>query len=162
MTALSEKFGLAELTYNGSLILTNGSEKGLIDVYNNFLGLNIGNSPMDTIKTALAAGNYLLLVGAVSIPVLAAVTQWINYKLMPQATTNDDKKKKQQPANDTAEAMQQSMKMMNTIMPIMSAWFCLTLPAGMGLYWVIGAVVRSIQQVAINKHIDNMDIHQQI
>ena len=52
--------------------------------------------------------------------------------------------------------------MMNTIMPIMSAWFCLTLPAGMGLYWVIGAVVRSIQQVAINKHIDNMDIDAEI
>ena len=162
MAALSEKFGLAELTYNGSLILTNGSEKGLIDVYNNFLGLNIGNSPMDTMKTAFAAGNYLLLVGAVAIPVLAAVTQWINYKLMPQAATNNDQRKKQQPANDTAEAMQQSMKMMNTIMPIMSAWFCLTLPAGMGLYWVIGAVVRSIQQVAINKHIDNMDIEAEI
>ena len=28
----------------------------------------------------------------------------------------------------------------------------------MGLYWVIGAVVRSIQQVIINKHIDKMDI----
>ena len=58
--------------------------------------------------------------------------------------------------------MQQSMKMMNTLMPIMSAWFCLTLPAGMGLYWVIGAVVRSIQQVAINKHIDKMDIDAEI
>ena len=130
MAALSEKFGLAELTYNGSLILSNSAEKGLLDVYNNFLGLNIGNSPMDTMKTAFAAGNYLLLAGAIAIPVLAAVTQ----------------------------AMQQSMKMMNTLMPIMSAWFCLTLPAGMGLYWVIGAVVRSIQQVAINKHIDRMDI----
>ena len=162
MTTLADKFGLSDLTYNGSLILTNGSQKGLIDVYNNFLGLNIGNSPMDTMKTAFAAGNYLLLVGAVAIPLLAAVTQWINYKLMPQVATNDDKKKKQQPANDTAEAMQQSMKMMNTIMPIMSAWFCLTLPAGMGLYWVIGAVVRSIQQVAINKHIDNMDIDAEI
>ncbi|MCI8900101.1 MAG: YidC/Oxa1 family membrane protein insertase [Lachnospiraceae bacterium] len=161
MTALSEKFGLADLTYNGSLILTNGSEKGLIDIYNNFLGLNIGNSPMDTMKTAFAAGNYLLLAGAIAIPVLAAVTQWINYKLMPQAATNDDNKKKQ-PSNDTAEAMQQSMKMMNTLMPIMSAWFCLTLPAGMGLYWVIGAVVRSIQQVAINKHIDKMDIDAEI
>lgn len=161
MTALSEKFGLADLTYNGSLILTNGSEKGLIDIYNNFLGLNIGNSPMDTMKTAFAAGNYLLLAGAIAIPVLAAVTQWINYKLMPQAAANDDNKKKQ-PSNDTAEAMQQSMKMMNTLMPIMSAWFCLTLPAGMGLYWVIGAVVRSIQQVAINKHIDKMDIDAEI
>ncbi|MDE7417149.1 MAG: YidC/Oxa1 family membrane protein insertase [Lachnospiraceae bacterium] len=161
MAALSEKFGLADLTYNGRLILTNGSERGLLDVYNNFLGLNIGNSPMDTMKTAFAAGNYLLLAGAVAIPVLAAVTQWLNYKLMPQAATNDDNKKKQ-PSNDTAEAMQQSMKMMNTVMPIMSAWFCLTLPAGMGLYWVIGAVVRSIQQVAINKHIDKMDIDAEI
>lgn len=161
MAVLSEKFGLADLTYNGRLILTNGTERGLLDIYNNFLGLNIGNSPMDTMKTAFAAGNYLLLAGAIAIPVLAAVTQWLNYKLMPQAATNEDKNKKQS-SNDTAEAMQQSMKMMNTLMPIMSAWFCLTLPAGMGLYWVIGAVVRSIQQVAINKHIDKMDIDAEI
>ncbi len=162
MTAISEKFGLAELTYNGSLILTNGAEKGLIDIYNNFLGLNIANSPMDTIKAAFAAGNYLLLAGAIAIPVLSAVTQWINYKLMPQAANDKDKSKKQAPVNDTAEAMQQSMKTMNVIMPLMSAWFCLTLPAGMGLYWVVGAVVRSIQQIAINKHIDKMDIEAEI
>ena len=162
MTAISEKFGLAELTYNGSLILTNGAEKGLIDIYNNFLGLNIANSPMDTIKAAFAAGNYLLLAGAIAIPVLSAVTQWINYKLMPQAANDKDKSKKQVPVNDTAEAMQQSMKTMNVIMPLMSAWFCLTLPAGMGLYWVVGAVVRSIQQIAINKHIDKMDIEAEI
>lgn len=161
MASISEQFGLSDLTYNGSLILSNGVERGLIDTYNNFLGLNIGNSPMDTIKSSFASNNYLLLIGAIAIPVLAAVTQWINYKLMPQAATEDDNKKKK-PANDTAEAMQQSMKTMNTIMPIMSAWFCLTLPAGMGLYWVIGAVVRSIQQIAINKHIDKMDIDAEI
>lgn len=159
---LSEKFGLADLTSNGKVILTTGSERGLIDIYNNFLGLNIANSPMNTIKEAFAENNYLLLAGAVAIPVLSAVTQWINYKLMPQASTQDDKNKKKPPENDMAESMQQSMKMMNTIMPIMSAWFCLTLPAGMGLYWVIGAVVRSIQQVAINKHIDKMDIDAEI
>ncbi|MCM1183902.1 MAG: YidC/Oxa1 family membrane protein insertase [Roseburia sp.] len=161
MAALSEKFGLADLTYNGSVILSNGAQRGLIDQYNNFLGLNIGNSPMDTIQTAFAAGNYLLLIGAVSIPVLSALTQWINYKLMPQAASND-KDKKKAPTSDTAEAMQQSMKTMNVVMPIMSAWLCLTLPAGMGLYWVIGAVVRSIQQIAINKHIDKMDIDSEI
>ncbi len=162
MTLLSEKFSLADLTYNGSVILSNGTQKGLIDTYNNFLGLNIGNSPMDTIKTAFAAGNYFLLIGAVLIPVLSAVTQWINYKLMPQTVEADDNNKKKQPKNDTAEAMQQSMKTVNTMMPIMSAWFCLTLPAGMGLYWVIGAVVRSIQQIVINKHIDKIDIEAEI
>lgn len=53
--------------------------------------------------------------------------------------------------------MAASMKTMNMVMPLMSAWFCFTLPAGMGLYWVAGSVVRSIQQVVINKHIDKMD-----
>lgn len=159
---ISEKFGLADLTINGKLILSNGTQEGLIDAYNNFLGLNIGNSPMDTMKAALDAGNYLLLIGAVAIPVLAALTQWINYKLMPQASTPEDNTKRKEPQNDTAAAMQQSMKTMNTIMPIMSAWFCLTLPAGMGLYWVIGAVVRSIQQIIINKHIDSIDIDAEI
>ena len=53
--------------------------------------------------------------------------------------------------------MASSMKTMNMIMPIMSAWFCFTLPSGMGLYWVAGSVVRSIQQVIINRHIDKMD-----
>lgn len=161
MVTLADKFGLADLTYNGQLILSTESSRGLIDTYNNFLGLNIANTPMDTIQSAFAAGNYLLLLGAVSIPVLSALTQWLNYKLMPQANRNNDNARKQ-PQNDTAEAMQQSMKTMNTIMPIMSAWFCLTLPAGMGLYWVIGAVVRSIQQVVINKHIDKMDIDAEI
>ena len=161
MAALSEKFGLSDLVYNGRIILSNETQRGLIDQYNNFLGLNIGNSPMDTIQSAFALGDYFLLIGAASIPILSAVTQWINYKLMPQAASND-KDKKKAPTNDTAEAMQQSMKTMNVIMPIMSAWLCLTLPAGMGLYWVIGAVVRSIQQVAINKHIDKMDIEGEI
>ena len=162
LAALADKFGLADLTYNGSIILSNGTQKGLIDTYNNFLGLNIGNSPMDTVTSSLASKNYLLLIGALSIPVLAAVTQWINYKLMPQAAPAEDNNKKKPPTNDTMEAMQQSMKTMNVVMPIMSAFFCLTLPAGMGLYWVIGAVVRSIQQVVINKHIDKMDIEAEI
>jgi len=39
----------------------------------------------------------------------------------------------------------------------MSAWFCFTLPCGMGLYWIAGSVVRSIQQVVINKYFDKMD-----
>jgi len=47
-------------------------------------------------------------------------------------------------------------------MPLMSAFFCFTLPAGMGLYWIAGSVVRSVQQVLINRHIDKMDIDEVI
>ena len=131
---------------------------GLLNQYNNFLGLNIANSPSFTMKEAMSTGSYLMVIAALAIPVLSAVTQWINVKLMPQQNTQQDGKN----TNDQQAAMMQSMKTMNMMMPIMSAVFCFTLPAGMGLYWVAGAVVRSIQQVVINKHIDKMDLDQLI
>lgn len=126
----------------------------LLDQYNNFLGLSMSNSPSFTFGEARASGSVVMMIAAFSIPVLAALTQWINVKLMPQQETNTD--------NEQQNTMMQSMKTMNMIMPIMSAVFCYTLPAGMGLYWVAGAVVRSIQQVLINKHIDKMDLDEVI
>lgn len=119
-----------------------------LDRYNNFLGLNIANSPSFIIKDAFSSGAYLMVAGAILIPVLAAATQWINTKLMPTQAKS---------GNEQADQMAAQMKMMNTMMPIMSAVFCFTLPAGMGIYWIAGAVIRSIQQVVINKHIDKMD-----
>lgn len=126
-----------------------------LDVYNSFLGLNIANSPSYIIGEAFRAGTYALIIGAIAIPVLSALTQWINTKLMPQPSSNSG-------GNDATDSMAQSMKMMNTTMPLMSAFFCLTLPAGMGIYWIAGSVVRSIQQVVINKHIDKMDLDSMI
>ena len=124
--------------------------------FNNFLGLNIGDTPMYTMRTAFSDKQFLLLLGALMVPVLAALTQWINVKLMPQtANTNTN-------PDDPSAQMQQSMKTMNTIMPLMSAVFCLSLPAGMGIYWIAGAVVRTIQQILINKHIDRSDIDAEI
>lgn len=123
-----------------------------LDQYNNFLGLNIGNSPSFTLSQAISTGAYIMIIAALAIPVLSALTQWLNVKLMPTA----------QSQSGQDNSMAASMKMMNNIMPIMSAVFCFTLPAGLGLYWVAGAVVRSIQQVAINKHIDKMDIDAEI
>lgn len=119
-----------------------------LERYNNFLGLNIANSPSFIIKDAFSNGAYLLVIGAILIPVLAAATQWINTKLMPTQVNS---------GNEKADQMAAQMKMMNTMMPLMSAFFCFTLPAGMGIYWIAGAVIRSIQQVVINKHIDKMD-----
>lgn len=150
MDIIAQHYDLASLTYEGQLILSNETTRGLLDTYNNFLGLNIGNSPNHIISTAWAAGSYLLVFSAVMIPILSAVTQWINVKLMPTQENNTSK-------DGQAGNMAASMKMMNNVMPIMSAWFCLTLPSGMGLYWISGSVVRSIQQVVINKFIDKMD-----
>lgn len=124
-----------------------------LNSYNNFLGLNIANSPSFTVGQAFDNGQWLLLIGAILIPLLSALTQWINVKLMPKSNQPDPKNQNEQQA-----AMMSSMKMMNYMMPITSAIFCFTLPAGMGLYWIAGSVVRTIQQIAINKYIDKMDI----
>ena len=125
----------------------------LLDRYNNFLGINIANSPSYMVHEALESKAYLLIGAALLIPILSAVTQWINTKLMPQQAPSSDPQ---------ANSMASSMKTMNIMMPIMSAFFCYTLPAGMGIYWIAGAVVRSIQQVIINKHIDKIDLDELI
>lgn len=128
-----------------------------LNEYNNFLGINIGNSPSYMVSEAWNSFDgikWLLVIAAFIIPVLSAVTQWINVKLMPQVDNGNQ--------DNQQNTMAQSMKMMNTMMPLMSAVFCYTLPAGMGLYWIAGSVVRSIQQVVINKHIDKMDIDELI
>ncbi len=153
LSTVADHYGLTDLTYNEQLILSNDTTRGLIDIYNNFLGLNMGDSPGVLIKNAWAVGAWGVVIGAVLIPVLSAVTQWINVKLMPQQPNN---------GSEQASSMAASMKTMNMVMPLMSAWFCFSFPSGMGLYWVAGSVVRSIQQVVINKHIDKMDFEQLI
>lgn len=119
-----------------------------LSTFNNFLGLNIGNSPQFIIGEAYKAGMWGLVIGAILIPVLSALTQLINIKLMPQPEN--------QPQDDNG--MASSMKAMNTVMPLMSAYFCFTLPSGMGLYWIASAVVRTIIMIVINKQIDKMDM----
>ena len=156
---ISDKYDLSKLTYNSQLIIskidTNGKilERGLLDTYNNFLGLNIGDSPSHIITTAWTNVNGIqwgLIIGALLIPILAALSQWINTKLMPQPSDNK--------GNSQADTMNATMKSMNTMMPIMSAIFCFSFPSGVGIYWIAGAVIRSIQQVVINKKIDKEDV----
>lgn len=153
LNAIAEHYELFDLTYDSKLILSNNVTRGLIDTYNNFLGLNMGDSPSYLIRNAWSIGAWGIVIGAILIPVLSAVTQWTNVKLMPQAANNAG-------GDDTAASMASSMKMMNTIMPLLSAWLCFSFPAGLGLYWVAGSVVRCIQQVVINKHFDKMDFEE--
>lgn len=125
-----------------------------LEVYNNFLSLNIAYSPWDIIRMEWVSDerSILIIVLAVMIPLLAGLTQWIGFKLSPTAANTNDSKGQQE------NTMMASVKTMNNVMPIMSIVFCFTFPVGMGLYWIAGAVIRAIQQIVINKYIDHMDI----
>nr|WP_296157007.1 YidC/Oxa1 family membrane protein insertase [uncultured Blautia sp.] len=109
--------------------------------------LNIADQPLHYITT----GSLIVIIAALSIPVLSWATQMLTLKLMPQPATQDS-------GNDQANAMAGSMKTMNTVMPLMSAFFCFTFPVGLGIYWIASAIVRSIQQLLINRHLNKMNI----
>lgn len=129
------------------------STQTTLDKMNYFLGMNISDSPMNIMTSAYQSGSWLLLIGAVMIPLLSGATQWLNTKLMPQ---------QEQSGNDEQSSMANSLKTMNTVMPIMSMVFCLTLPAGLGIYWIASAVVRSIVQVITNKRMDSIDVDEMV
>lgn len=121
---------------------------------NMFLSYNITESPMDLLQRGLQAGSVVMIILAVLVPVLAWFTQWLNYKLMPQSAMADDKKKK--------GGMEASLRMMNTYMPIVSAFMCLSFSIGIGIYWITGALLRSIQQIVINRHMKAIDMDELI
>ncbi len=116
-----------------------------------FLGLNIADQPLTYIKAAFVGGSIILAIVAILIPILAWATQMLNIKLMPQAAQQGNGESQQ-------DAMMNSMKTMNMVMPLMSAVFCFTFPVGLGIYWVASAAVRSVQQFVINKKMDKIDI----
>ncbi len=131
---------LAETSqFSGFTDTLNSTAKEISHVQN-FFGLNIADQPLTYIKAAFVGGSILIAIAAILIPILAWATQMINLKLMPQAA--------QQGSGDAQQdAMMNSMKTMNTVMPLMSAVFCFTFPVGLGIYWVASAAVRSVQQL---------------
>lgn len=115
----------------------------------NFLGLNIADNPWALIQSGWSTQHYLLILAAVLIPVLAWGTQVLNMKLVQTASNT---------SNGTPSQMEATMKTMNMFMPLMTAFICFTFPVGIGIYWIIGAIIRSVQQIIINRHLDNMDM----
>ena len=118
---------------------------------NNFLGINIGTHPWELLKDGLAAASVVGVILAVIIPVLAGVTQFISVKLSQMGASGAM-------LQDSDNPMASSMKTMTYTMPLISVVFGFTLPAGLGLYWVASAVVRSVQQVIVNKYLKNKSV----
>ncbi len=121
-----------------------------IEHMNSFFGINLASTP----SSVLFYGGGFHFSMAILIPVLAGISQWFSAKLM---TVN-------QPANANMEnnTMAQSMKSMNTVMPLMSVFFCFTFAAGIGIYWIASSVFQIIQQIAVNRYMDSIDMDDMI
>ena len=118
-----------------------------IKSFNYFLGMNISDSPWSIMKNNFSGKNYLMVVIPLLIPILAYLSQVVSIKISMASNNNS--------GNDQ---MAQQMQTMNTMMPLMSLFLCFTVPVGLGVYWILSAVIRTIQMVVINKKISNMGL----
>ena len=84
---------------------------------------------------------------AILIPILAGVTQFISVKVAQSGQNTEV---------DDDNPMAASMKMTMYIMPLMSAFIAISVPAGLGLYWIATAVVQTIITVFINRYYDKL------
>lgn len=139
-------------------VIYNASTTEWMNISGNiFGGLTIGNSPVHIMQTAVTSRSFLLMLAAASIPVLSAATQWINVKMMSRLTKQESRN-----SGGRQTGMPPLAKIVSLIPIVISAFFCCTLPAGMGLYWITGSVVKSIQQIIISRYIDKMDLDEVI
>jgi len=115
----------------------------VVEKMNTFLGLNMAEAPGWVPSLAWI------------IPILAAGSQWISTKLMSANQPSSS-------SSDEENPMAQSMKTMTTTMPLFSAFICITMPAGLGIYWIATSVVTIIQQLAVNAYMDKVNIDDMI
>lgn len=105
---------------------------------NAFFGMFIGKA------NELKAQIVLLWI----IPLLSGLSSYVTSKVSQAQSP-------QKPQTDkNGEEAPNPMKGMMTFMPIMSAWFAFTLPAAIGLYWIISNVLSLLQTVVMNKFIN--------
>lgn len=109
--------------------------------YNNLFGISLTQAPGWRLSWALI------------IPILAGLTQWLSVKLMENKNNVNVGSQ-----NDQQAGMASSMKVMNTIMPILSAVFCVSFASCIGLYWIASSVVQIVVQLVINKKMNDKDV----
>ena len=120
-----------------------------LESYTNFFGISLTQNPGWRF-TVDGHFNWALL-----IPLLAGLSQWFSAKLM------ESRNKVTMPNNDE-NPMANSMKIMNMIMPILSAVFCVSFPSCIGIYWITGSVVQIVQQVIINRYMDKINVEEMV
>ena len=112
----------------------------------NFLGLDLSNAPSAAFGHIMALDfSNMSVILLLLIPVLAVIASVISMKVT-QAQTGQNQ-------NTEGQAAQMT-KSMNLMMPVMTAFFTVTLPAGLGLYWIISSVVQILQQLILNAFLD--------
>ena len=119
-----------------------------------FLGMNLGLNP--TWKPELLFGDQMsVYLPLIVIPILSVTTTFLSMKITQWTAPNRKKlleekeRAKKNPAKNSQEAPDPTAgmtKSMTWFMPLFTLWISFTLPAAMGLYWIVGNIMMMAQQ----------------
>ena len=112
---------------------------------------NMSMSPLDMIKArdTFDMSPIILIITCIALPVISGLTQYISMKLSQSVSGQE---------LDKDNPMAGTMNTMNMTMPIFSIFMVFTLSSGIGVYWIISAVVRCVQQIIINKYFNKFSV----
>lgn len=113
-----------------------GTVEGLIDVNFSFLNLDLSRTPTSMFSGFTFDWGH---VGVILIPILAAGMQLLSTMIMSRTSGQSPEQARQ-------------MRTMNLMMPLISLWFCFTMPAAMGVYWIVNSVFMTIQEATLGRY----------
>ena len=89
------------------------------------------------------------------LPILAGLSQFALSKMMLPATPKIDLLGNKKNGPDMSDTMAMANKQMVYIFPLITVFIARSLPAGIGIYWVVTTLFGIAQQLYINKTIRN-------
>lgn len=113
----------------------------LMNLDYSFIGLNLGNQPsikfwaFDWSNKAV----WIPALGLFLIPFISAFLSWLSMKISNMTNPQVDKQQTQMNKN------------MALVMPLISLWICFTMPAALGLYWILNSVCGIVRDVVLTR-----------
>ena len=123
-----------------------------------FLGMNLGLKPSYNPGILFGAETWQAYLPLLIVPLLVVLTTLVQMRItrltMPNRKKREEDREREkinparagQAPEDKSESM---MKSMNVIMPIFMLVTTFSMPASMGLYWIIGNIMMILQSVLI-------------
>ena len=134
-----EEIGLAKFI-SDNFAEFSGKFDGLLNVNYNFLGLDLTVMPGDVWKDFFTGG--WPVIGVVLIPFISGALSFLQSKVSMSGNV----------AAEGNDAAARSNRMMMWMMPLMSLWIGFTLPAALGVYWIVNSLLYAIQEKVLTKY----------
>ena len=146
--AVTVKDGLTQLQPYGQITLVKAAQElgvalpeGWIHMDFSFLGMDLTMIPSDVIGQ-IGTGGWAV-IGVLLIPIVSGALSFWQSKVSMAGNPS---------AADPNDPTARSSRMMMWMMPIMSLWIGFTLPAALGVYWIVNSLLYAIQEKVLTKY----------